>query len=182
MAMITMTIYCDTTGLFTEEECNQENLCEMDFPEKLVRGWYESRKEEFDADIDVEWGIGKKEHTFEKLDLAFTQEIQYVYREKLLPYENKEVIDRVVELAKECDDILHIVAGTKKKKDLELNVFVFYIEYMKDEPSDFEPTISKIQTYLDSIGPNYRSYAFFIKQVHFRYRKPIFNIYDHKNK
>ena len=65
MAMITMTIYCDTTGLFTEEECNQENLCEMDFPEKLVRGWYESRKEEFDADIDVEWSIGKKEHTFE---------------------------------------------------------------------------------------------------------------------
>lgn len=123
-----------------------------------------------------------KEHTFEKLDLAFTQKIQYVYGEKLLPYENKEVIDRVVELAKECDDILHIVAGTKKKKDLELNVFVFYIEYMKDEPSDFEPTISKIQTYLDSIGPNYRSYAFFIKQVHFRYRKPIFNIYDHKNK
>ena len=39
--LIEVTLYCDTTGLFTEDECDSENLTEMLFPEWLVRKWYE---------------------------------------------------------------------------------------------------------------------------------------------
>ena len=39
--LIEVTLYCDTTGLFIEDECDSENLTEMLFPEWLVRKWYE---------------------------------------------------------------------------------------------------------------------------------------------
>ena len=38
-----MTIYCDTTGLFSEEEMNRDNCCEMEFSEETVREWFETQ-------------------------------------------------------------------------------------------------------------------------------------------
>ena len=51
---IWITVYCDDTGLFTEEECELENLCEAPFPEDIVREWYMENKMFFDEDT-AEW-------------------------------------------------------------------------------------------------------------------------------
>ena len=42
-AMMDMIVYCDTTPWYTEEEMNQDNLCEMSFPRKMVQEFYASR-------------------------------------------------------------------------------------------------------------------------------------------
>ena len=43
-----MTVYCDSTGLFSEEECNSDNLTEMVFPDEIVRKWFDKNiKEEY---------------------------------------------------------------------------------------------------------------------------------------
>ena len=47
-------IYCDSTGLFSEYECNVNNICSMSFDEDIVRKWYydqELNKWEGDEDI-----------------------------------------------------------------------------------------------------------------------------------
>lgn len=33
-------MYADQTGLFTEEELNFDNWCEVDIPEEILRKWY----------------------------------------------------------------------------------------------------------------------------------------------
>ena len=38
--VLSMTVYCDSTRLFTEEECETENLTDLYFPEYLVRAFY----------------------------------------------------------------------------------------------------------------------------------------------
>lgn len=43
MAKIEVTIYCDTTGLFSEAECNRDNMCEMMFEESIVEQWFEEK-------------------------------------------------------------------------------------------------------------------------------------------
>ena len=35
-----MTVYCDSTPFFTDEECDQENLTELEFPKSVVRSYY----------------------------------------------------------------------------------------------------------------------------------------------
>ena len=37
--LIPVTVYCDSTDLYTEDEIMRENLCELDFPEEIVREW-----------------------------------------------------------------------------------------------------------------------------------------------
>lgn len=52
MAKIEVTIYCDTTGLFSEAECNRDNMCEMMFDEEVVREFfYRFVKPDYDWDI-----------------------------------------------------------------------------------------------------------------------------------
>lgn len=38
--MITVTVFCDTTGLYTEEEMDNDPLCDLRFPRKIVSEWY----------------------------------------------------------------------------------------------------------------------------------------------
>lgn len=37
---IPVCIYRDTTPFYTEEECDVDNLCSMEFPEHIVQAWY----------------------------------------------------------------------------------------------------------------------------------------------
>ena len=70
-----MTLYCDSTDLFTEEEITSENLCDLCFPERIVRDWYEQHKTDFDYDT-AEWlQIPLDECTFELwVNEAYTAE------------------------------------------------------------------------------------------------------------
>lgn len=34
-------MYADQTGLFSEEEIMEDNWCELDIPEEILRKWYE---------------------------------------------------------------------------------------------------------------------------------------------
>ena len=43
--LINVCIYADTTGLFTEEECEDANLMDVYFPEYILRKWYETHSE-----------------------------------------------------------------------------------------------------------------------------------------
>lgn len=36
---VDVTVYCDSTDLFTEEECEKENLCELTFPRYIVESY-----------------------------------------------------------------------------------------------------------------------------------------------
>ena len=42
MDMIRVCIYCDTTPWYTQEEMNEDNLCDLLFPRKLVEDFYNS--------------------------------------------------------------------------------------------------------------------------------------------
>lgn len=44
--MIYVTVYADTTGLFSESECDVDNLTEMLFPEEIVRKWFDEQQEQ----------------------------------------------------------------------------------------------------------------------------------------
>lgn len=37
--LIPVTVYCDSTDLYTEEEIMRENLCELLFPKEIVKEW-----------------------------------------------------------------------------------------------------------------------------------------------
>lgn len=52
--LIPVCIYCDSTGLFSEEEYWSENLTDMMFPEWIVREWYKENEEECIADCKAE--------------------------------------------------------------------------------------------------------------------------------
>ena len=52
-AMMYMCIYCDTTPWYTEEEMNYSNLCDLEFPRKLVQEFYISRGESINT--FVQW-------------------------------------------------------------------------------------------------------------------------------
>ena len=41
---IPVCIYCDSTGLFSETECNNSNLTEMLFPVWIVEAWYKKNE------------------------------------------------------------------------------------------------------------------------------------------
>lgn len=42
--LIPVWIYCDSTGLFSEKECNTDNLTEMLFPDWIVNEWYKENE------------------------------------------------------------------------------------------------------------------------------------------
>ena len=63
--MVAVCVYCDTTGLYTEEEYEIENLTELDFPLSLLREYYESNRKEFVEEIVDELGIPDETATFD---------------------------------------------------------------------------------------------------------------------
>ena len=52
--LILVCIYCDSTGLFSEEECCSENLTDMMFPEWIVREWYKENEKACIKDCEAE--------------------------------------------------------------------------------------------------------------------------------
>ena len=52
--LIPVCIYCDSTGLFSEEEYCAENLTDMMFPEWIVREWYKENEKECIKDCEAE--------------------------------------------------------------------------------------------------------------------------------
>lgn len=52
--LIPVCIYCDSTGLFSEEECCSENLTDMLFPEWIVREWYKENEKACIEDCKAE--------------------------------------------------------------------------------------------------------------------------------
>ena len=63
--LIPVCVYCDSTGLYTEDECAYENLCEIMFPKWIVEKWYEINKKACDAESIRELGIPESEASFE---------------------------------------------------------------------------------------------------------------------
>ena len=45
MDMIFVCIYADTTGLFTNDQCDEDNMCNVAFPVEILRKWYEVHTE-----------------------------------------------------------------------------------------------------------------------------------------
>lgn len=43
MGKIEVSVYCDSTGLFSEAECNADNICDMMFDESIVEQWFEEK-------------------------------------------------------------------------------------------------------------------------------------------
>ena len=38
--MMAVDVYCDTTGLYTEMEIETDNICELEFPERIVKQYF----------------------------------------------------------------------------------------------------------------------------------------------
>ena len=59
-------VYCDSTGLYTDEECFDDNLCDLYFPEWIVREWYKTNECDLVYITMRELHIPESEVTFEK--------------------------------------------------------------------------------------------------------------------
>lgn len=55
--LIPVCVYADTTGLYTDEECDFDNLCYIDFPENIVLDWF--IQGQINGRIDRELGFVK---------------------------------------------------------------------------------------------------------------------------
>ena len=62
---IEVCVYADSTNLFTEEDCNTDNLVALKFPERIVKDWYEKHESEFVECTANELKKPKSECTFE---------------------------------------------------------------------------------------------------------------------
>lgn len=54
IALIPVCIYRDSTGLYTEEECFEDNLIDMLFPAWIVKEWYKRNEEDCIAECKAE--------------------------------------------------------------------------------------------------------------------------------
>lgn len=71
--MVSIEMYCDTTGLYNEDEMAKDNMCCLLFPEKIVKEWYYENMEEFDEETARELNIDTSECNFKKwLNYAYT--------------------------------------------------------------------------------------------------------------
>lgn len=52
--LIPVTIYCDSTELFSETECNTDNLTDMLFPGWIVNEWYKENEKVFAPECKAE--------------------------------------------------------------------------------------------------------------------------------
>lgn len=67
--LIPVTVYCDSTGLYTEEECNENNLCDIYFPEDIVYEWFIQNQINRDIDYDLDfWTWYNDEYTADDTD------------------------------------------------------------------------------------------------------------------
>lgn len=64
-AMI-VTVYADDTGLFTEEECNFNNMVDLVVPGWVVKEWYEKHIDDLKTDTMTELGVSEEDATFDR--------------------------------------------------------------------------------------------------------------------
>ena len=101
--MITVTLYCDSTDLYTEDEIMQENLCDLEFPEEIVRAWYKAHEAQFIEEQRQE--LGKyTEPSFETwLHLVYTaDDFDGLYDFAITEYEFQPVRYGVIEQVEVC--------------------------------------------------------------------------------
>lgn len=75
MGKIEVSVYCDSTGLFSEAECNVDNICDMMFDESIVERWFEEK-----ISPDVEYGFElwfTEEYTCDDTDGLYQYAINY---------------------------------------------------------------------------------------------------------
>lgn len=63
--MIKVCVYADSTGMYTEEECDFDNLVGLEFPEWIVREFYKKYESEFVEETSDELDKPESECTFE---------------------------------------------------------------------------------------------------------------------
>lgn len=63
--MILVDVYADTTGQYTQEECDWDNICTIDIPRLIVYGYYKEHEAEFVAETMNELSIPRAECTFD---------------------------------------------------------------------------------------------------------------------
>lgn len=64
--MVTISIYRDSSGLYDDDEYQDDNIAEIDFPEEIVRAWYGEHKTLFDNETAEALKCTPEEATFEK--------------------------------------------------------------------------------------------------------------------
>lgn len=64
--MVLVDVYADTTGQYTETECNVDNICTIELPRRIVYGFYMAHETHFVSETMVELSIPKAECTFDK--------------------------------------------------------------------------------------------------------------------
>ena len=64
--MLTVCVHSDTTGLYSEDECGFDNLCDLAFPRWIVGKYYEQSKDVYDMETSKELGIPVEECTFNR--------------------------------------------------------------------------------------------------------------------
>lgn len=52
--LIPVCVYCDSTGLFSETECERENLTDMYFPVWILEEWYKKNEKDFIAECKTD--------------------------------------------------------------------------------------------------------------------------------
>ena len=64
--MLDVCVYKDDTGLYTEEECERDNLVDLLFPAEILKSWYRLYKNDFDAETMSDLKIPEEECDFNK--------------------------------------------------------------------------------------------------------------------
>ena len=59
-------VYASDTGLFTEDECNYDNIVLLEVPRWIVEEWYKVYEKEFKEETIHELGITEDKATFDK--------------------------------------------------------------------------------------------------------------------
>lgn len=64
--MMYVDVFADDTGLFTETECDYDNMTTLEVPRWIVEEWYKQNEKEYKEDTMKERGISEEEVTLEK--------------------------------------------------------------------------------------------------------------------
>ena len=64
--MMYVTVYADDTGLFSESECDYNNMAILEVPRWVVEAWYKVHEDIFKEETSFELNIPVEEVTFDK--------------------------------------------------------------------------------------------------------------------
>lgn len=147
-----ITIDCDEEGVvFLKNVINENKGDEFSLSAMQTLGDYyvETGNEEGIENIrNIQIGVYDKGEEYEE---ATTLKLN----DTLTKCENKEVIDNVVDIAKNSSDIKKIYAGIKTVNQFKCTHFVVIIDGCVEDQEGFNKTINTIMAYFDSIEGHY---------------------------